>query len=658
MKFSTLDDDGLITVSSDRKVQLRPYIPRKPKSVSIITDWELSNEAGQTLVFDTETYPNYHLIAFKNIRTGKYLKIDTFNHGMARKLSWIMMNYWCVGFNSLKYDLPLIWLAHKYALLGVDPVPYLMEASNKIIFGNEWGANIAKEYDFTIHKTRHIDLIEVCPLKGSLKLYGARLHAKRLQELPFDVGNNLSDDQKEIVADYCINDLDTTELLLNNLKEQLALRDQLSLQYRQDLLSKSDAQIAETVIGSEIRNITGKWPNKPKVVEEYSFNFKVPDGLIFQTDYMKGILNKIASAKFSLDFNGRLEVPADIKDLKISIGNGVYRMGIGGLHSSEECVAIKATDEYELLDRDVVSYYPMIVLSQNLCPTHIGQDFSTVYSKLVDRRIKAKRDKQEAISECLKITINGTFGKTGSPYSILYAPEMTIQITVGGQLYLLMLIEAMELSGIQVVSANTDGIVMFVGKHQKGTYNDIIKYWEQLTKFETEETSYSAVYSRDVNAYMAVKTDGKVKGKNIYYDPWSGKSGKDRYWRFQKNCAGQICVEAIEKLLTQNIPIEETIKACQDITRFVFVRNVKGGAHKDQYYLGKVIRYYYAKDVIGTINYIMNNNKVPDTEGAKACMDLPDTFPTDIDYGFYINRTRQMLEDMAYIERPKQLRLW
>ena len=56
--------------------------------------------------------------------------------------------------------------------------------------------------------------------------------------------------------------------------------------------------------------------------------------------------------------------------------------------------------------------------------------------------------------------LNGTFGKTGSPYSVLFAPEMMIQTTITGQLALLMLIEHLETASISVISANTDGIVI------------------------------------------------------------------------------------------------------------------------------------------------------------------------------------------------------
>jgi hypothetical protein len=641
-----LDTNGNITLN--KKVILKPYIPREIIKRNLANDNEIINNKKNDIILDVEIYPNYFLIACKIIKIQKYFIFElNFNE---QKLSWIMHNYRTIGFNSLSYDLPIIWAA-----IVRQDIEYLKQISDAIIYQNTWRQVLEKEFGFKIFQTSHIDLINVCPLKGSLKLYGARLHAKRIQDLPIDINSNLDDHSVDIVCDYCYNDLDTTELLFVNLAEQIKLREELSIQYKTDCMSKSDAQIAESVIGTELKQLTGKWPKKPNIQSSNIHKYNVPTNLYFQTPYMQNMLQTIAKAEFGLDGNGRLIAPKEITNLKINIGNSIYRLGIGGLHSSETNMAVKADDEYILIDKDVASYYPRIVLNLGLYPQHLGKDFLTVYKTLVERRLQAKKAKNIAIAECLKITINGTFGKTGSPYSFLYAPEMTIQITVGGQLYLLMLIELLELANIFVVSANTDGIVIKCHRSKLEQMNTITKQWESITGFETEETEYEALYSRDVNSYMAIKKDKTAKGKSDYYDPWRGKSARDGYWRFQKNCNRQICVEAIEKLICNNIPIEQTIKECTDITKFISIKNVAGGAHFYNNYLGKVVRWAYFKNERGTINYISNNHIVPDTLGAKPLMDLPIDFPTDLDYDWYIKKTISMLEDMAYLTKSKQM---
>lgn len=639
-----------------KAVQFKPYVTRPFKNYELMSDIELANGAGGTMIVDVESYPNYFLIAFKDYATKKIVKFEInditgecFNE---RKLSWILHSYRTIGFNSLKFDLPIIWLSYSQQSCKV-----IKEACNRIILQNERPRDVAKHYGYIIFPTKHIDLIEVCPLRGSLKLYGARLHANRIQDLPFEIETPLTEQQIEIVADYCINDLDTTELQLDNLKEQLALREQLSVQYNQDIMSKSDAQIAETVISLELKRLTGKWPKRPEI-EQSKFKFQVPHNIYFQTPYMQGVLSTIADNEFGLDEHGRLERSNAIKDLKIYIGQSIYRMGIGGLHSSEECCSYQSNDEYKLYDTDVASFYPEIVRKLKLYPLHLGEPFLQIYDELVIRRLNAKKNKRIAESENLKVVINGTFGKTGSPYSMLYAPQMTIQITVGGQLYLLMLIEQFELNDIQVISANTDGVVCYCHVSKRELMKELAKAWETITQFKTEETEYKAIYSRDVNAYMAIKYNGEVKGKNIYYDPWRGTTAKDAYWRFQKNPMAQICVEAIEKLLIDNVSVQETITKCTDITRFLIVKNVTGGAHKDGEYLGKVVRWYSAKGIVGTINYIQSGNKVPDSEGGRPLMDLPDTLPDDVNFQWYVARTNDMLYSISFYQKPKQLKFF
>ena len=633
-----------------KSVQLKPYIPRKPIPVIYATDDEIRKGAGGTLILDTETYVNYWLLQFLDITTQKVIKFELpFN---AQKLSWIMHSYRTIGFNSIKYDLPIIWYAFVYQ--DHEQIKHL---SDEIIFQNVWPKQLEKDRNFKIWPTNHVDLIEVAPLRGSLKLYGGRLHAPRIQDLPFDVNAPLTPDQFNIVSDYNISDLLATQILFNNLTEQLQLRTDLSREYKQDLMSKSDAQIAEAVISSELKRLTGKWPSKPPLVSGNTFNYKPPAFIQFFTPALNNVLEQVCKIKYSLMDTGRLN-KGDIDNINIQIGANVYRMGSGGLHSSEKNIAIKADNEHKLYDRDVASYYPAIVLNCGLYPSHLGKSFLEVYQTIVDRRIAAKRAKNIAISECLKICINGTFGKTGSPYSVLYAPEMMIQITVTGQLALLMLIEKMELSGIPVASANTDGILIYCPIAKEVEYRTVIALWEQVTGFTTEETEYEAIYSRDVNAYIAVKKDGSIKGKNVYYDPWRGKSARDGYWRFQKNPSTQICIEAIERFIIANVPVEQTIHECKDITKFVAVKNVTGGAHKDGFYLGRVVRWYYAKNVIGTIDYINSGNKVPDTDGAQPCLDLPSEFPSDVNYEWYINRCIDMLYDIGYYRRQEQIKFF
>ena len=630
-------------IGSGEPVVLKPYILRPPIPFIPFTDEELANNTGSTLIFDTECFSNFFLAAFKHLSTSHVL---TFLHPLdVNKLAWLLQNYTIVGFNSLKYDLPLLSLA-----LTDAPTGHLKSLSNDLIKGLYF-KQAAQKYQFTIPQLNHIDLIEVCPGHGSLKLYGGRLHAKRIQDVPWAAEQALTAEQVQPTIDYCINDLDTTELVYNGLKEQLALRATLSKEYKQDLMSKSDAQIAEAVIGSELKRIKERYLSKPKVKPGHIHHFVPPENLKFSTEYMQAILENVRLAEFKIGADGYLVRPKEIEELEINIGASTYRMGIGGLHSSEETISHIADENFEIWDADVASYYPNIILNCKLAPKHLGDDFLVVYKGLVDNRLDDKKAGRIAQSESKKVLVNGTFGKTGSPHSIFYAPEVIIQILLGGQLYLLMLIESLEAAGLSVISANTDGVLIKCPVGLRQTMLEAIKAWEAATGFVTEATQYKFYMARDVNAYLAVSVDGKVKAKNIYYDPWRGAGAREQYWRFQKNPTAQICVEAVERFLTNGVPVEETILESNDVTRFVAIKNVTGGAHYDGEYLGKTVRWYWAKGETRTINYITTNNKVPDTDGARPCMDLPEELPEDIDYERYINRAKEMLDNMGWVEK-------
>jgi DNA polymerase elongation subunit (family B) len=159
----------------------------------------------------------------------------------------------------------------------------------------------------------------------------------------------------------------------------------------------------------------------------------------------------------------------------------------------------------------------------------------------------------------LKIAVNGTFGKQGNMYSTIYAPKLLIQTTVTGQLGLLLLIEACELANFEVVSANTDGFVTKIPKVRRAEFDAIVRAWEAATGFETEATKYAALYSRDVNNYIAVKDGGSCKAKGTYSERGSALNSA-----LSKNPEALICSDAVQAFLSNGTPIEQTINECCD----------------------------------------------------------------------------------------------
>lgn len=618
------------------------------KQIELLSDEELlALPVGSLFLFDIEVYPNFVLVAMKELTTNKHLlfvESETEKMNIA-KLSYMVWHHCMIGFNSSNYDLPILTM-----LLNYRCTSEIKKASDNIILGGLTPWNFEKEYRVKIPNINHIDIIQVAPLQASLKLYGGRLHCPLIQDLPYNPHEPLSNIQKEKVTYYCCNDLETTRLLLIELWPHIELRQNLSREYGQDLRSLSDAQVAEAIVNIELHRALGYYPQKPKSKEGMLVKYNVPPFIKFNSAVLNYALQTIANANFVVQENGSCNMPKEVSSLLLNIGKSTYKMGIGGLHSTEKEVSYKATENTLILDKDVASYYPAIVLNQNLYPEHLGPAFLDIYRKLVDKRLAAKKAGNKKISEGLKIAINGIFGKFGNKYSTVYSPNLLLQVTLSGQLALLMLIEKIEQAGIPVASGNTDGIVILCPVSRYAELEAVVKLWEQETGFVTEETRYRELYSRDVNNYIAVKEDGSCKTKGVYCEKGSAQNSV-----LSKNPETLICSDAIQNLLTKNIPIEQTIKDCKDIRRFVSVRTVKGGAVKDGKYLGKAIRWYYAIGMVGAINYVESGNKVPKSDGAKPLMQLPERFPDDIDYRYYIKETEEMLYDIGYKQRSKSL---
>lgn len=691
-------------------VWLNPdYLPHLEEAlafpVHVFTDQELMQAAYERhrLVFDVESYENYFLVSFRSLVTGSVILFEMGAGGAIDtvRLAWVMRTFTVVGFNSLSYDLPMVTLA----LAGLN-TSQLKEATNMLITYGMRPYEVLRHFKVKALKDAdHIDLIEVAPLEASLKIYGGRMHVPRMQDLPFPPDAVLSVEQMAIVRWYNVNsDLTATAFLHETLREQIELRESMGREMGLDLRSKSDAQIAEAVIGAEMHKQTGQRPTKPIIEPGTVYWYRVPQFIQFESALLQWALNTIATSPFVVGDNGAVGMPEAIAGLKLEINGSAYQMGIGGLHSTEKSAVHKSDDEYELIDWDVASYYPRIILNLGLFPHHMGPTFLAVYSRIVERRLEAKHAGNTVVADSLKITINGSFGKLGSKHSILYSPDLLIQVTVTGQLSLLMLIERLELSGIHVVSANTDGIVIKCPKDKRKAMDFILKQWQVDTGFELEGTPYAAIYSRDVNNYMAIKPDGKAKLKGAFANPW--EKGKLDAWCLHKNPVTTICIEAVQAYLTDGTPLRKTVQGATNIRKFVVVRTVKGGAVKvwgqeglpahdsreelvrmagyeptygelwkrpnqealsaitltDAYdiakrklakpektdYLGKAIRWYYAKDVDGIIVYAKSGNKVPKSEGAKPLLDLPAAFPDDIDVDWYIQEAYTMLWTMGH----------
>lgn len=602
-------------------------------------------------IYDIETYPNYCMVGFMDHATGE---VTQFNHDEADAIKKYIKGRTLVGFNSLNYDDIMLT-----AMMRGKSLEKLYNLSFDLVEGE------GRRWDYANDVERSIDIMEVLAGQASLKLYGSRLNTKKLQDLPYPPHNNLSKKQKKEVAKYNINDLILTREAYDFLEPQLDIRRTIGETYGLDVMSRSDAQIAEDVFKKELGIF-----RKPRIPVPNHVTYTAPEYVKFKSKQLKNLKKKFESCDYDINRKTGKFISQDWLDEKVVIDGVDYTIGYGGLHSNEKSLAVKDG----LKNADIASMYPSLIINSGKFPTQLGEEWLDLYTQFRDDRMKIKHTNKE-LSAVLKIFLNGTYGKLNSHYSILYAPHLMLDTTITGQLSLLMVIEALTDAGIEVVSANTDGVEYKDDGTGKG--EKIIDKLGRKMNLVWEHASYKSLYARDVNSYIAVY-DGYVKRKGFYSGP-----------KIDKNNEHIIVQDAIAKFLLDGTPMRKTIKECKDIAKFCVSRQVTGGAlwspevypntaeyedyilkvpfkqnkalekrnevfqrefvlsESDKWYLGKVVRYYY-----GTEGHMMyykkSGNKVPKSDGSVPMMKLKKKVPKDIDYERYYALADRYLAELGW----------
>ncbi len=603
----------------------------------------------EEIVFDLEISKNYFLCGFKKIKDGKVLQIDTktcLNKEQIKKIKTVLQSTTLITFNGNRYDIPMLLKA----LEGVSTME-LFEMSKTIIKENLPTFMIMNKFELeNLPYIDAYDLVEPAPaVFVSLKKYGTRLGSKRLQDLPYAYDKILSDTEIDVIRDYNINDLDVTIDLYRAIEGRIRLREDMSKEYGMDLRSKSDAQIGEQVILKALKKVG---INATKASVPTQLKYKAPSCISFESEMLNKLLHNVQNSFIKINQkNGQPVMPSWLKETKIVIGDTEYEVGLGGLHSKEKKLVVKATNTTIIRNADVAAMYPAIILEYGFYPERLTKKFLSVYKSIVTKRLKAKSDEKTLpkgspeqiraglVNAGLKISINGSYGKFGSMYSKLYAPDLMIQTTLTGQLTLLMLIEQMELNGFSVVSANTDGFEYICSITRQDEAEAIIFDWELITGLDMEHGSYNALYARDVNSYVAVYPDD-IKAKGVYAEP-----------TLSKDSEYPIVFESVRQFLAHSTPIEDTVRACNDIKQFTTARTVKYGGWWRGKYLGKTVRFAYATDgdkiTFTSPKTGKTDNKVAKSDGCRPLMILPDVLPEWLDKNRYIEIAIKALADLG-----------
>lgn len=515
-----------------------------------------NNKDFRVLIADIETLRGCVDLGFYNPDTEEWyeFEISQYRNDLNKFAKFYNEQDWdyCVYYNGIAFDGQVIqYILNNYSewydLNGLEICSLVYRYAQKVIDDKNYGLFAQfREEEFTI---RVIDVYTILGLdnearRSSLKKCEFQLDYPCVEEMPIFHGKaDFTQEEISEVKSYRRNDVLATyevfKLVLGQTTHPL-YKDNNQLQLRMDIqqefgircLNYADIKIGDEILKHSYANAIGKQvselPKKGFFRKEIKLKNCIPSYVSFKTTEFKKLLTE--AKKESVKQNDSFEREFVFRNTK-------YKLAKGGLHAENKNEVWEAKNGMIIEDDDVASYYPRIIINNNIFPQHLGKEILKVYELLYNRRVElkpqSKKDKRiKGIVEALKLALNAVFGKLGSMESWLFDAQALFSVTLTGEFSLLMLIEMFEEAGIHVISANTDGVTTYFPEDKKELKDTIVKRWQELTNFEIETVRFKRFWYSTVNDYIAEKTDGekwedRVKKKGDFitdFELWKNKS--------------------------------------------------------------------------------------------------------------------------------------
>lgn len=549
-------------------------------------------------IYDLETMFNCFLFTgkFEDSNDIQCFEISPRRHDRDHLLSWL--NYLqnaratMVGYNSLGFDYPIIH--------GLMNNPYTFEAITAynmaqqiITTQNSYGQERIRLQDRLIPQ---VDLVKVNHFdnnskRTSLKSLQFAMRSESVEDLPFPFGVDLTSEQMDLMRAYNLHDVTETEKFLKKCKHLISMRQDLINNgvLSGDVLNYSDVKIGTEYLIRKIGRakcfISGSTPRQT-IRQQIDFKDIILPKIQYRTEAFNAVLDWFRTQTIYIKSDERPRLETRLADLQ-------FHFGVGGVHASVENKSYRTTDTHVIKDVDVSGMYVAVAIANGFAPEHLGKDFSVAYKQLqADRAQHAKGTTMNAV---LKLAGNGVYGNSNNPWSPFYDPKYTFSVTVNGQLQLIQLVELFSLiPGVEIIQANTDGITALIPRNVEHLFQLWCNDWEAQTGLKLEEVEYKAMYIRDVNNYIAVTKDGKVKRKGAYWYPTNEKEYEGWWNKDFSNMAAQ---KGVEQMLINGYDPESIVRLMTDPFDFMLRYKTPAGA---KLYIGdkemlKTVRYYVSK---------------------------------------------------------------
>lgn len=534
-------------------------------------------------VYDVEVFPNVFHCTVKNTETGELHKFEIscrrnqldelveFFHTVNTKYTFgdlyttdikLDTNILFCGYNNLHYDNAIInYIIDCYNIMkykGYRDICRSVFNLSKVITTSSENDNSAWrkwKYMICFDSFDILTMLYSNKLRVGLKEIQVTMQYKNVQEFVADWQADLPENQIDSMIDYNINDVNSTEELLNRCKKDIDLRIAIEDEYGVRVLSKDGVNIGMKILTQKYLEKTGQtwWDIKDlrSPMSVIPLNNVILPFIKYDSPILTRVLNDMKSQIVSPGRKGY--------ENKFVFEGLQYSVGVGGIHSVNKPEIIIPKEDEMLIDIDVASLYPSMLIEYEFYPKHLGPEFLEVYKQIKDERIEAKHNGNKVKNETLKLALNGLSGNLQNEHNFCYSPFAVMQIRINGQLLLLMLAEKLTQLGCRIVQANTDGLFVLLKKDVYSKVNNVCREWEQLTRLTLEEERFKAMYQYAINDYFAITEDDKVKEKGMFIT--TVKLGK--------GLTPKIIPKAVINFFKNGVPVEETIKGCKDIRDFL-----------------------------------------------------------------------------------------
>ena len=637
-------------------------------------------------VMDYETLCNFFCGVFKHYKTEetKTFVIHKFRDDRKAFIEFLEQNKnnkeYHISFNGLGFDAQIThwFLDKKKAVLAAtteDLVHHIYEEaqatiqrSNNREFSKypEWKMVIPQ---IDVFKLNHWDNMAKL---SSLKWIEYTMDWNNILDMPIAHDTEITTQQEvDMVIDYCINDVRATQEIYNRSKALIGLRKDLSQQYNINLFNASEPRISKELFGYYLSKELDipKW--ELKKMRTFRKVIKLQDIILpyvsFKTPEFQKLLERFKTVELDpLNIKGAFKYSVKYKGVKTDFG-------LGGVHGAASPGVYEPEEGEIIMSSDVTSFYPNLAIKNGWSPAHLPKSqFCELYEWFFTERKKIP--KSNPMNYVYKIILNSTYGLSNDKNSFLYDPEFTMRITINGQLTLMMLYEMImeAIPKARAIMQNTDGIETIIPESAKEEYYKVCKQWEEITELNLEHDEYQRLIFGDVNNYIGifkpVETDlttwRKIKKKNPHY---LFKIKKDKFYYSPVKCKGRfeftglalhknksklVIPKGIYEYFVNNKLPEEYLKENTNILDYcigsktnngwqVKAEYVKEGLAKSDN-LQKINRYYITKSGSKLIKVNKNDGRIIQLEAGPWMstvfnnMELKGKFSEyDINYKYY-----------------------